>query len=65
MLRVASLFSQILSVFPRSEFQQAVKKHRAERHSKGFLAGIGSWPCFSVNSVRHILFARSVEVLGL
>ncbi len=36
MLRVASLFSQILSVFPRSEFQQAVKKHRAERHSKGF-----------------------------
>ena len=36
MLRVASLFSQILSLCPRNEFQQAVKTHRAERHSKGF-----------------------------
>lgn len=36
MLRVASLFSQILSLFPRNEFQQAVKTHHAERHSKGF-----------------------------
>jgi len=36
MLRVASLFSQILKIFPRTEFQQAVKQHRAERHCKGF-----------------------------
>jgi hypothetical protein len=36
MLSVASLFSQVLSLFPRTEFQQAVKKHHAERHAKGF-----------------------------
>jgi len=36
MVRVASLFSQILSLFPRTDFQQAVKQHRAERHAKGF-----------------------------
>jgi hypothetical protein len=33
---VASLFSQVLSLFPRTEFQAAVKQHRAERHAKGF-----------------------------
>jgi len=36
MLSVASLFSQVLSLFPRTEFQRAVKQHRAERHAKGF-----------------------------
>ena len=36
MVRVASLFSQILSLFPRTEFQQAVKQHHAERHAKRF-----------------------------
>jgi hypothetical protein len=36
MVRVASLFSQILNLFPRTEFQQAVKQHQAERHAKGF-----------------------------
>lgn len=36
MLRVASLFSQVLGLFPRTEFQQAVKQHHAERHAKGF-----------------------------
>jgi len=36
MVRVASLFGQLLSVFPRTEFQGAVRKHRAERYAKGF-----------------------------
>jgi hypothetical protein len=36
MLSVASLFSQVLSLFPRTEFQQAVKQHRAERHVKRY-----------------------------
>ena len=35
MIRVASLFSQILSLFPRTEFQSAVKQHQAERYAKG------------------------------
>lgn len=33
---VCSIFSQLLAVFPRLEFQQAVKQHRAERHARGF-----------------------------
>lgn len=36
MVRFASLFSQLLSIFPRLEFQSAVREHRAERHAKGF-----------------------------
>ena len=36
MIRCASLFSQLLDLFPRPEFQRAVRNHRAERYSKGF-----------------------------
>jgi hypothetical protein len=34
--RVCSIFSQILQFFPRLEFEGLVKKHRAERHARGF-----------------------------
>ena len=36
MNRVCSIFSQILSLIPRTVFDDAVKKHRAERHARGF-----------------------------
>lgn len=36
MNRVCSIFSQLLQLFPRAEFEQAVKQHRAERHARGF-----------------------------
>jgi hypothetical protein len=36
MNRVCSIFAQLLQLFPRIEFQQAVKKHNAERHARGF-----------------------------
>ena len=36
MVKVASLFSQLLSHFPRSEFSRLVLKHQAERNAKGF-----------------------------
>ena len=36
MNRVCSIFSQILSLIPRSVFDDAVKKHQAERHARGF-----------------------------
>jgi hypothetical protein len=36
MIRVASLFSQLLSLFPRTEFYAAVKEHQADRYAKGF-----------------------------
>jgi hypothetical protein len=34
--RVCSIFSQLLQLFPREKFQQAVKEHKAERHARGF-----------------------------
>jgi len=36
MNRFGSIFSQVLQLFPRTEFQQAVRKTRAERHARGF-----------------------------
>ena len=36
MNRVCSIFSQLLQVFPRGEFERAVHKHQAERHARGF-----------------------------
>jgi Transposase DDE domain/Domain of unknown function (DUF4372) len=34
--RVCSIFSQILQLFPRLEFEFAARQHRAERHARGF-----------------------------
>jgi len=36
MNRFCSMFSQILQLFPRTEFQLLVKETRAERHARGF-----------------------------
>ena len=36
MTRFSSIFSQLLQLFPRLEFAQAVKQHQAERGAKGF-----------------------------
>lgn len=36
MVRSASVFSQLLGIFSRIEFEKAVKDHGAERYSKGF-----------------------------
>lgn len=36
MNRVCSIFSQILSLVPRTLFDAAVGKHKAERHARGF-----------------------------
>ncbi|MGH9480511.1 MAG: IS4 family transposase [Terriglobales bacterium] len=36
MNRVCSIFSQLLQLFPRSEFEQAVRRHHAEREARGF-----------------------------
>jgi hypothetical protein len=34
--RVCSIFSQLLQLFSRLEFQSAVQRHKAERHARGF-----------------------------
>ena len=36
MIKVASLFSQLLHYFPRTEFSHLVARHQAERKAKGF-----------------------------
>lgn len=36
MVRTGSLFSQLLDLFPRTQFQHSVKAYRAERYTKGF-----------------------------
>jgi hypothetical protein len=36
MIKVASLFSQLLHHFPRTEFAHLVARHEAERSAKGF-----------------------------
>lgn len=36
MQRFSSIFSQLLQLFPRTEFEQAVSEHGAERHARGF-----------------------------
>ena len=42
MNRVCSIFSQLLQLFPRAEFERAVKDHKTERHARGF----ASWGQF-------------------
>ena len=34
--RFSSIFSQLLQLFPRLEFEQAVRKHRSDYAAKGF-----------------------------
>jgi hypothetical protein len=36
MQRFCSIFSQLLQLFPRMQFEQAVRDHRAEYHARGF-----------------------------
>jgi hypothetical protein len=36
MNKVCSIFSQVLKLFSRGEFEKAVKAHKAERHARGF-----------------------------
>ena len=42
MTRFCSIFSQLLQLFPRTDFQKAVVATKAERHAKGF----GCWDQF-------------------
>jgi hypothetical protein len=36
MNRVCSIFAQLLQLFPREQFQQAVDQHEGDRHGRGF-----------------------------
>jgi hypothetical protein len=61
MMRTASLFSQVLSLFDRIRFSRLVKKHKAERYSKGF----SSWDQFVAMLFCQLAQAKSIrEICG-
>jgi hypothetical protein len=61
MNRVCSIFSQLLQLFPRVEFEKAVKGHRAERHARGFTC----WGQFVAMMFCHLGKAQSLrEICG-
>ena len=61
MNRFCSMFSQLLQLFPRPEFQQIVKKTRAERHARGF----SCWGQFVSMLFCHLGRAHSLrEIIG-
>jgi hypothetical protein len=61
MVRTASLFSQLLELFPRLEFAQVVKRHQGERRAKGFTC----WQQFVAMLFAQLAGAHSLrEVCG-
>jgi IS4 transposase len=61
MNKVSSIFSQVLKLFPRGEFENAVKQHRAERHARGFT----SWGQFTAMLFCQVGRAHSLrEICG-
>ncbi|HYI92523.1 MAG TPA: DUF4372 domain-containing protein, partial [Bryobacteraceae bacterium] len=44
-------------MFPRQDFQRAVKEHKAERHARGF----GSWSQFVAMLFCHLGQAKSLR----
>ena len=61
MTRVSSIFSQILQLIPRLEFESAVRQHHAERHARGF----SSWGQFIAILFCQLGHAKSLrEICG-
>ena len=58
---VCSIFSQVLGVFSRAEFEQAVRDHKAEHHARGF----SSWTQMVAMLFCHLGKAQSLrEICG-
>lgn len=57
MILTGSLFSQLLKHIPRIKFSQAVRKHNAERHAKGFTC----WTQFVSMLFCHLAHADSLR----
>jgi hypothetical protein len=61
MVRCASLFSQLVALFNKSQFYGLVKKYRAERYSKGY----SSWDQFVAMLFCQLAQAKSLrEICG-
>jgi hypothetical protein len=46
-IRVSSIFSQMLQLLSRHEFEQDVSEHRADAMPAALVVGGSSWPCCS------------------
>jgi hypothetical protein len=57
MIRQASIFSQLMKVFPRIQFVELVKKHQSDHSSKGF----SSWTQFVSMLFCHLAQAKSLR----
>lgn len=61
MSRVCSIFSQILQLIPRAQFETRVREHQAERHARGF----NSWTQFIAMLFCQLGHAQSLrEIVG-
>ena len=61
MNRVCSIFAQMLDLFPRGEFEAAVREHKAERHARGFT----SWGQFIAMMFCQLSNSKSLrEICG-
>ena len=58
MYKVCSIFSQVLRLFSRGDFEKAVKEHKAERHARGFT----SWGQFMAMLFCQLGRAHSLRV---
>ncbi len=60
-MKFCSIMNQLLQFFPRSEFEQEVKKTKAERHARGF----ASWDHFVAMLFCHLADGQSLrEITG-
>jgi hypothetical protein len=57
MVQAASLFTQVLQHFPRTEFAALVRRHQAERNAKGF----GCWTQFVAMTFCQLAHADSLR----
>ncbi len=61
MVKTASMFSQLLGLFPRLQFEQLVREHRAERYAKG----LSCWQQFVAMLFCQLAQAQSLrEICG-
>lgn len=61
MIRVSSIFGQMLKFFPRAVFEGSVRQHQSDKHSKGMT----SWSQFIALMFCHLGGARSLrEIIG-
>ena len=57
MNRVCSIFAQLLKLFPRTQFEQAVREHQADRNARGF----SCWTQFVSMLFCHLGNAKSLR----